>query len=262
MLERLGWSRGSIALAGALCLAAASSAAGQAATVAAPAQAEWAVWLQSVVNLMKVIELGAFVFSAYQFWAGRRERIAADAETAQRAVIDSNYQAWQVINSAQGKGGSGGRVEALRDLLRNGVSLAGINLDDAWIEGVELPGATLIRSSLRHAKITGANLTGANLEGADLTNADLVGVNFSNAYLRGVTLTGARLSAANLEGADLTDAVGWQDVISISHANIEGVRSAPAGFIVHALNRGAVNLANSGELEGDEQSYSREFRAL
>lgn len=222
----------------------------------------WSLWLQSIVNVLKVLELGAFVFSAYQFWAGRRERIAADVEAARRAVIDSNYQAWQVINSAQGKGGSGGRVEALGDLLRNGVSLAGINLDHAWLERVELPGATLIRSSLRQATLTGANLAGANLEGADLRDADLVGANLSNAYLRGANLTNARLSASNLQGADLMEILGWRELSSISHADVEGVRNAPTGFVGHALERGAVNLQNDGELPDDEQGFSREFRAV
>lgn len=169
----------------------------------------WSQWLQSIVNLMKVIELGAFIFSAYQFWAGRRERITADAAAARRSVIDSNYQAWQVINSAQGKGGSGGRIEVLGDVLRNGVSLAGINLDHAWLERVELPRATLIRSSLQRATQTVANLAGANLEGADLRDADLIGANLSNASLRGANLTNARLSACNLQGADLMETVGW-----------------------------------------------------
>ena len=34
----------------------------------------WVQWLQNIVNLMTLVELGAFIVSAYQFWAGRRER--------------------------------------------------------------------------------------------------------------------------------------------------------------------------------------------
>src|SRR2546425_6431596 len=37
-----------------------------------------------------------------------------------------HYQAWQVVNTAQGKGGSGGRIEALQDLNRDGVHLVGL----------------------------------------------------------------------------------------------------------------------------------------
>ncbi len=219
-------------------------------------------WLQNVANLMKVIELGAFVFSAYQFWAGRRERKAADVVDAARAVIDSNYQAWQVINSAQGKGGSGGRIEALGDLLRNGVSLAGITLDDAWLEGVQLPRATLVRSSLQRANLANANLEGANLEGADLREADLVAADLRRAYLKGANLTGARLSAATLDDADLTDVIGWRELRSISHASIEGVRHAPSGFALFAREQGAVDRVTRAEPEDEMDSYSREFRAI
>lgn len=228
----------------------------------APAPLAWSAWLQIVVNLMKVLELGTFIFSAYQFWAGRRERIAADAAAAERAVIDSNYQAWQLINSAQGKGGSGGRVEALGDLLRNGVSLAGISLDHAWLEGVQLPRARLMRGSMREANLQGANLAGANLEGADLSDADLVGANLADAYLRGANLSGARLSAATLDGADLTAVIGWREIKSIGHASIDRIRSAPAGFAEFALERGAVTEATVNDLDDPSASFSREFRAI
>ena len=219
-------------------------------------------WLQNVANLMKVIELGAYVFSAYQFWAGRRERKAADAVDAVRAIIDSNYQAWQVINSAQGKGGSGGRIEALGDLLNNGVSLAGITLDDAWLEGVRLPGAMLVRSSFQRAHLVRANLAGANLEGADLRDANLVAADLSGAYLKGANLTNARLSAATLDDADLTEVIGWHEMRSISHASIDRIRHAPSGFVEYARENGAVDDITRAEPEDELDSYSRAFRAI
>lgn len=222
----------------------------------------WSRWLQDVVNLTKLIELCTFIFGAYQFWANRRERQQADVAAEQRARIDSNYQAWQVINSAQGKGGSGGRIEALADLLRNGVSLAGIKLDDAWLEGVALPGANLVNSSMQRAFLSRANLVGANLERADLRGADLVAADLRGANLKGAILTDARLSAATLDLADLTDVVGWRDVRSISHASIEGVRSAPAGFVVFAREQGAVDAVTAAEPPDELESYSRAFRVV
>lgn len=222
----------------------------------------WSRWLQDVVNLTKLIELCTFIFGAYQFWANRRERQQADVAAELRARIDSNYQAWQVINSAQGEGGSGGRIEALADLLRNGVSLAGIKLDDAWLEGVELPGATLTNGSLHRAFLARANLAGANLEKADLRGADLVAADLRGATLKGANLTDARLSAATLDGADLTDVVGWRQVRSLSHASIEGVRSAPAGFIQFAREQGAVDAVTAGEPADELDSFSRAFRAV
>lgn len=222
----------------------------------------WAVLLQATVNVSKLVELSAFVFSAYQFWMGRRERKAADIAAAERARIDSNYQAWQVINSAQGKGGSGGRIEALADLLRNGVSLAGIRLDDAWLEDVQLPQATMLHSSLKRANFNRANLAGAHLEGADLTSAEFIATNLQGASLRGADLTDVRLSAANLDGADLRDIVGWKQVRSISHASIDNLRNAPPGFEEFALGLGAVNAETRKIAEAEYSPYSREFRAI
>jgi hypothetical protein len=188
--------------------------------------------------------------------------MVADAAAAQRAVIDSNYQAWQVINSAQGKGGSGGRIEALSDLLRNGVSLAGITLDDAWLEDVQLPSATLVRGSLQRANLARANLSGANLEGADLTDADLVAANLAGAYLKNAILTRARLSAATLDGADLTDVVGWREMRTVSHTSIEALRNAPAGFVAFARELGAVDAVTKAEPDDEMDGYSRQFRAI
>ena len=222
----------------------------------------WTQWLQNVANLTKVVEITVFIFSGYQFWAGRRERNEADSEAAEQARIDSIYQAWQVINSAQGKGGSGGRIEALRDLLRSEVSLAGINLDGAWLEGVQLAGATLVRGSLQNANLTHANLVGANLEGADLRNSILVTANLAGANLRRTKLAGARLSAATLDGADLTDVLGWNEVSAISYASVEGVRNAPEGFLKFAREQGAVDSVTPTPLESEEISYSQSFRIL
>ncbi len=260
------WTLGAlgVAIGGALAMTGpvAAQAAAQAAAGTSSNAVGWGQWLQNVVNLSRLVELGAFVFSAYQFWAGRRERIVADAAEATRAVIDSNYQAWQVINSAQGKGGSGGRVEALADLLKNGVSLAGITLDDAWLEDVQLPRAMLVRGSLQRANLTRANLAGANLEGADLTDADLVAANLSGAYLKHANLTRARLSAATLDGADLTDVIGWRDVRTVSHASIDALRNAPAGFVAFARELGAVDAVTRARPDDELDGHSRQFRAI
>jgi len=39
-----------------------------------------------------------------------------------------HYQAWQVINTAQDKGGSGGRIEALQELNADKVSPVGVDV--------------------------------------------------------------------------------------------------------------------------------------
>jgi len=108
-----------------------------------------------------------------------------------------HYQAWQVINSAQGKGGSGGRIEALEELKREQVSLAGVDLSKGWFLEIDLQNANLQNANLQNAKFWGgdlrfADLSGADLSGADLRFADLRGADLKFADLQNAKLWGAR----------------------------------------------------------------------
>src|ERR1700730_18432516 len=104
-----------------------------------------------------------------------------------------HYQAWQVINAAQGKGGSGGRIEALQELDHDGVPLVGVDASGAFLQGIRLPDATLNRcdlhgSDLRDAGLHAAamgfcNLRSANLRQADLSDVQLADANLSDADL-------------------------------------------------------------------------------
>ena len=220
----------------------------------------WTQWLQNTVNVIRLLEVAALGFGAYQFWANRNELRTAEAEAVRRARKDANYQAWQVINSAQGKGGSGGRVDALADLVRNEVSLAGINLDGAWLESIDLRRAALPMASFEKTNLQGAKFDGARLDGACFRGANLSAASFINASLRGADLTGARLSAVNLAGADLFDVRGWREIASVAHANVDELRAAPRGFIEWARLNGAVDATKDGAMAHPEQS--REFRIL
>jgi Pentapeptide repeats (8 copies) len=197
--------------------------------------------LAVVANVVKVIEGVGIIFGALQLWNGRHERREAERVGAALARKAANYQAWQVINGAHGKGGSGGRVDALQDLVANQVSLAGVKLDGAWLEGLAIPNAQLRQSSLREAVLTGANLSGANLEGADLSGAQLTGGSLRGAYLKGADLKGAALGTADLSGADLALVHGWREIASISYAKVQGVLNPPPGFLEWARERGAVD---------------------
>src|SRR5581483_2255992 len=107
-----------------------------------------------------------------------------------------HYQAWQVINTAQGKGGSGGRIEALQELNMDRVPLVGVDASGSFLQGVKLPKANLLRCDLSGADLRMANFKDANLEYADLSSA-----NFRNA-----DLSGADLKEAKLDGTDFVDA--------------------------------------------------------
>jgi hypothetical protein len=172
-----------------------------------------------------------------------------------------HYQAWQVINTAQGKGGSGGRIEALQELNRDRVPLVGVNVATAFMMGIRLPNAPLIRANfdaadLRGCDLRSANLESASLESANLRSCDLRGVNLENASLTDADFGDANLARAHFEGADLSrvnlrnsdlNEIHWKGITSIKLANIFQVKNAPPGFVEWATANGAVSLASDEE---------------
>src|ERR1700675_559313 len=61
-------------------------------------------------------------------------------------VKQRHYQAWQVVNTSQGKGGSGGRIDALQELNADRVPLVGVDVSGAFLQGVRLEKARLVRA--------------------------------------------------------------------------------------------------------------------
>ncbi len=174
-------------------------------------------------------------------------------------VKQRHYQAWQVINTAQGKGGSGGRIEALQELNADKVPLVGVDASFAFLQGLQLRDANLLRSNLsaadlRKSDFTRCNFTLANLSSANLRGATLDHASFSQADLRSADLVGSNVAGADFTGAVLEDAdlrwadlkdMQWRQVKSIKAANVAGARNAPSGFIEWALKNGAVDQPNA-----------------
>ena len=208
---------------------------------------EWVAYALSHWSFLEVLEyLGTFsVLVAVIFYF---------SEAGDR-IKQRHYQAWQVINTAQGKGGSGGRIEALQELNADKVPLVGVDVSSAFLQGLDLHGANLLRSDFSSADLRNSNLAAANLNFANLNSANLRGAvldraDFAQADLRNADLTGSSLAGADLSGASLTDAdfsranlrdIRWQQIKSIQRANIATVQNAPAGFVEWALKNGAVN---------------------
>ncbi len=182
------------------------------------------------------------------------------AESGDR-VKQRHYQAWQVINTAQGKGGSGGRIEALQELNADKVPLVGVDVSAAFLQGVRLEHANLVRadfgsadlrksdirfSDLTNSDLTFANFRGGRLDGCNLTDADLRQADLNGASLAGADLSGAALDDADLRHTDLEGAK-WGHLKSAKGANIASVRNAPAGFVDWALKNGAVEAPDAAE---------------
>ncbi|MGD0541106.1 MAG: pentapeptide repeat-containing protein [Tepidisphaeraceae bacterium] len=217
--------------------------------------AEWAKWVLGRSALLEVLEycgtLG-IVFGVIFYFAGAKDRLE-----------QKHYQAWQVINTAQGKGGSGGRIDALQELNIDGVPLVGVDLTDAFLQGISLPKANLRRANLGSADMRNAVLSGADLEDAAMDYTNLRGADLRGARLGGLTdLTNADLNGADLSGADFNNLIlddadlrntnlagiaNWNAIQSIKLTNILGCKSAPAGFVEWALVRGAVQVASDDE---------------
>jgi hypothetical protein len=214
---------------------------------------EWVAYGLSRWSFLEVLEyLGSFsVLVGVIFYF---------SESGDR-VKQRHYQAWQVINTAQGKGGSGGRIEALQELNEDKIPLVGVDVSSAFLQGIHLGRANLLRADmsaadLRRSVLTSANLTFADLHDANLRGASLENVSFSNASLKDTDLvesdlTGADFGQADLSGADLRSAnlssVKWKEIRGIKSANIAGVKGAPEGFIQWALANGAVENAHADE---------------
>ena len=214
---------------------------------------QWVAWALGNWALLEVLEyLSTFsVLIAVIFYF---------AESGDR-TRQRHYAAWAVINSAQGKGGSGGRIEALEELNRDRVALTGLDGSMAFLQGVQLSNAMLSRCSfqaadlrqsvLHAADMSFCNLRSANFRNADLDDAQLVDTDLTEADLADANLNSANLARADLSSADLRNAnlsgARWKEISSMRQANVFGIRNAPDGFLQFALAHGAVSA------ESDEQ---------
>jgi hypothetical protein len=236
----------------------------------------WLAYVLDKVALLKVLEyiglLGIIVTIAFYF-AERGDRLK-----------EKHYQAWQVINSAQGKPGSGGRIDALKDLAKDMVSLAHIDLSNADLSFIVLESADLIGANFSRATIIKGNISKSAFAQANFSNAIILmsnmprsiffqanfseaflnetnfsGSNFVNANLSGTFLLGSNFSGADLANADLSYAnlsqsnllniKNWHKIKSIEYANLYGLKDAPEGFIEWAKENGAVVIENTEDWE-------------
>lgn len=208
----------------------------------------WMAYALSHWSFLEVLEyLGTFsVLIAVIFYF---------SESGDR-LKQKHYQAWQVINTAQHMGGSGGRIEALAELNADGVPLVGVDLSSAFLQGVQLPHARLLRANFRAADVRNSNLeaadlsyaslNGANFRQSNLSHTSFMSANLTDGDFCGAKLASSDLTDATLDGADLGNAdlsgVGWQKIASLKNANLAGARNLPHGFLDWALKHGAVQL--------------------
>lgn len=130
--------------------------------------------------------------------------------------IDRQLRAWELINSAAGSSGDGGRRIALEELYQYGMSLATAPLAHAYLARVRLAGAELMWADFTEAILDDADLSGASLfeakfdgarlSQADLHNANLLQATLTSAFLRHVNFGNSGMGGADMSGSDLEDA--------------------------------------------------------
>lgn len=128
---------------------------------------------------------------------------------------ERHYQAWQVINSSQGKRGDGGRVAALEDLHASMVPLREVDLSKGNLSGLKLPNAELNFARFDSTTCLECNLEGADINLASFDHAWIQETSFKNAMgpqsnfrsLDGISIdfSGALLSASDFQHAGLRD---------------------------------------------------------
>src|ERR1700745_3857016 len=193
---------------------------------------EWAAFYLSNWTFLHVIDylrsFGIIVAVIFYF-----------SESGDR-LKQKHYQAWQVINTAQGKGGSGGRIEALQELNADRIPLVGVDVSGAFLQGINLAEARLLRANFNSADLrdsdfhladfTDADLKSANFRGSNLTKANFRRADLSGSDLGEADLTNSNLAGANLDDADLRGAnlagVQWREIPSARNAPIEALKTA------------------------------------
>src|SRR6266436_692791 len=109
-----------------------------------------------------------------------------------------HYQAWQVINTAQGKGGNGGRLDALQELNEDHVPLVGVDVSGAFLQGLHLEKANIARANFNSADVRNAVFFSIDFSDADLRSANFRDSSLHNAWFRNPALDDTDFSAADL----------------------------------------------------------------
>jgi len=167
---------------------------------------EWALFglrrlaiFEVLAILANISVLAAVVFWGIDWWSADERALEQEKQ--------KHLAAWQVISLARGAPGSGGRILALQDLNEDGVSLAGVDLTNAYLLNVSLPGAHLTDAVLNNAYLRGADLSGAILASARMMSARASAANLADADLESADLSDAVLDGTVLRRADLEGAV-------------------------------------------------------
>lgn len=166
----------------------------------------WLDWLLSVTvytvrrsGIFQALALVATVWVGFNVY----NYVTSSEQRRQERIADS----WRIINSAADiRGGGGGRVLALEELHQYGVSLRGVDVDGAFLSGLNLDTADIGRARLGSAYLDSASFRGAIANEVDFSRSDLRGAVFDGANLVDADFRGSQLSRASVRNADMRGA--------------------------------------------------------
>ncbi len=147
-------------------------------------------------NLGKLSILIAVVSTAISYQSDR-----------ENAIKTKQFQAWQVINTAAGQTGSGGRELAMIDLIKDHVSMDGVNIENAWLQYADLSNGDFSSANFSNTRISGVEFRKANFSFANFKQSVLFDIDFSSAVLEGADFDKAQMFRVNLAGTDLKNAI-------------------------------------------------------
>ena len=96
-----------------------------------------------------------------------------------------------------------GAFDATTEVVKAGMDLQEIRMDECNLRDARLDNGDLSFSQMRKANLRNASIRYVNLAGADLTDADLTLADLAESNLRGTQLDGASLALAKLEQTHL-----------------------------------------------------------
>ena len=155
-----------------------------------------------------------------------------------------------VITAIAGRSQAGLDYEKTKESFR-------LDLQNAYLLGVNLYGANLSGANLHGVNLEGANLLVANLSGADLTLANLHHANLNSANLSGSRFLGANLSHVVAQHADLSSADFGS--ANLSHAHLEWANLSSANISIADLSDAELqetNLSGARIGKGTRVTYS------
>jgi uncharacterized protein YjbI with pentapeptide repeats len=148
-------------------------------------------------------------------------------QEAPKRQQQDHYQAWEIINSANGQKASGGRIEALEELNKDGVKLWKLVVDEADLSGIKLVEGQLANTSFKNATL-GCTVVEKKEKCSTMRNANLYKAQFQNAHLSKIDFRETTLIDANLQKAYLEQAT-FQNA-SLYKANLEEAKIKGANF--------------------------------